>query len=921
MSKETAWNWPVYSLRKKHRGSTMFNLPVSKTRTKFNLNSVMLAWCMAASLPLTTAHAQEKSNTDSTQEQDIEVIEVTGILSSLKKSLTQKKIADQIKDVISAEDIGKLPDQNLAEALQRMTGVQITRDFGSGQGVAIRGMTQNRVEINGQSTMGSDADSRSINFSELAPDAFKSMEVIKSPTASMTEGSLGGTINLSTRRAFDSKGNVLSGRLQTQHTENADSTDPKVSLFGSTRWDTSLGEMGFTTSLNYQEKTVDKDTSQVRWKQFSNRKVFDASGEEISGAGDSLYAPQRIAFQAYRMDQTKKGIVSGFQWQISDDLDLFVDGNYNEVTTDIASDTLANTFNNKNTSYQEGVISDKGSLLQGLASTGYATTNGWAQDNVAETFGFTVGANYYHNEWAINPRLSTSRGNKEINNSFFGTAITSQPQVQFSILGTDVPVMSFWKNDSVINTSVIDDYKINGLVLQDGKQETENTEFTLDFEYSMGGEHLSSIQFGTRFARREASRIRDVYNSSGQLRGELVSNHPAIVDMMVPFPEDFLDGFSGGKYDVLTPSNGNFWSNPDALEDLFNIDINEDLSEEIGRTLNVVEDTAAAYVQVNFDGELFDLPYRANVGTRLVNTETESGGWQEEPGQPNVWLVQTNSYLDALGSANIQLVLQDDMLLRLAVADVMSRPNIVDLSSATRINLGDSTGKSGNPDLEPFRARQYDVSFEWYGSETDYFSAAVYYKDIETFIVSSSEQRLLVPYGSTPDEARIFDIALPANGEGGSIKGYEVAFTKTFGDFGELYNGLGLTVNYTYADSDTPNKNIETQESLPIEGLSEHSANFIAFYEYESFSTRLAYNWRSEFLDATQGFNQQPQTQRDRGQLDFSIGYEITKKIKLSFDAINLTDTAKDQYSVYEEREFLLTDVGRQYAVALNVRF
>ncbi len=898
----------------------MFNQQENQTRKKFTLNSVMLAWCISASLPLTSVSAQENSNTEPKESEGIEVIEVTGILSSLQKSLTEKKMANQIKDVISAEDIGKLPDQNLAEALQRMTGVQITRDFGSGNGVAIRGMTQNRVEINGQSTMGSDSDSRSINFSELAPDAFKSMEVIKTPTASMTEGSLGGTINLVTRRAFDSKDTVLSARLQAQHSPDADATDPKLSLFGSTRWDTTLGEMGITTTLNYQEQNIVKDTSQVRWKEFSDRTVFDANNVEISSPGNGLYVPQRIAFQAFEMEQSKKGIVSGYQWQISDDLDLFVDGNYNHVTTDIASDTLATTFNTRKTTYQNGVISDKGSLLAGRASKGYATTNGWAQDNVSETYGLTLGVNYYTDNWVIKPRLSKSRGNKTINNAFFATAIASQPQVQFSLPGTDVPVMSFWKDEALIDTTVTDDYKINGLVLQDGKQQTDNAEFTLDFEYEMNVDHLSSIEFGTRFAKREAFRTRDVWNSSGLLRGDLISNHPEIVDIMVPFPEDFLEDFSGGKYDVLTPSNGNFWSNPIPAEALFDINIDEDLAEEIGHTLDVEENTAAAYVQVNFDGELFDLPYRANLGVRVVNTDIESGGWQEEPGQPNLWVVQTNSYLDALGSANIQLALQENMLLRLAVADVMSRPNIIDLSSATRINLGDNTGKSGNPGLEPFRARQYDISFEWYGSETDYFSTALYYKDIESFIVSSSEQRLLIPYGSTPDQAKIYDIALPANGEGGSIKGFETGFTKTFGDLGEIYQGLGLTVNYTYADSETPNKHIVTQENLPIEGLSTHSYNLIGFYEYHDFSTRLAYNWRSEFLDKTQGFNQQPQTQKDRGQLDFSLGYQITNKIRLTFDATNLTNTAKDQYSGYEERDFLITTVGRRYTLGLNVR-
>ena len=176
-----------------------------------NLSILLLSTLLTTQLTL----AQEEATSDGNQEDTIqEVVVEIGILGSILRSLRDKRNADQIKDVISAEDIGKLPDQNIAEALQRITGVQIGRDFGEGNEVAVRGFSQNRIEINGQSTMGADSELRGINFNDLAPDAFKSIEVIKTPTASMAEGSLGGTIRLNTRRAFDSRGMVRSGRIQ-----------------------------------------------------------------------------------------------------------------------------------------------------------------------------------------------------------------------------------------------------------------------------------------------------------------------------------------------------------------------------------------------------------------------------------------------------------------------------------------------------------------------------------------------------------------------------------------------------------------------------------------------------------------------------------------------------------------------------------
>ncbi|MGB1340659.1 MAG: TonB-dependent receptor domain-containing protein, partial [Cycloclasticus pugetii] len=318
-------------------------------------------------------------------------------------------------------------------------------------------------------------------------------------------------------------------------------------------------------------------------------------------------------------------------------------------------------------------------------------------------------------------------------------------------------------------------------------------------------------------------------------------------------------------------------------------------------------------------GELLYIPYSANIGLRRVFTDVVSTGWLQPPGGiAATELAMKNAYNDTLGSANIGFAVLDDLLVRFSVADVMSRPRISDLSAATKINTGDATGRSGNVLLEPFRARQYDISVEWYATDTDYISGAVFYKDIESFIVRSTESRVIF----RPDLGQdvTYDISLPNNGEGGEVKGFEIGFTKTFGFLGEKFSGLGLSGSYTYADSETSNQNIVTGEPLPLEDLSEKSYNIVSFYEYEGFSARLAYNWRSEFLDKTQGFNQQPEIERDRSQIDFSASYKLTKKVKVSFNAINLGDDANDQYQLLEERDYKKSTVGRRYTINISAR-
>ena len=891
------------------------------------LKSIMVGSCLAFNFSSTVVNAQEQAPSEQPQDEMQEVV-VTGIISSLKKQLKDKRDANQIKDVISAEDIGKLPDDNLAEALQRITGVQISRDFGAGDGVSIRGLDQNRVEINGQSTMGSNGESRGISFNDLAPDAFSSIEVIKTPMASMTEGSLGGTINLKTRRALNSRGNVLSGRIQTEFVEDASATNTMASIFGSTRWDTAFGPMGITTSLTYQPQTRSRDTSEMRWKSYTGRSVTDASGTQISGAGEEIFAPQQIKYQAWQREQTRSGIVSGFQWRPSDILEINLDANYNEFDISTASNSVQATFNNGSTAYTNAVLTSNRTLLAADVNTAYGNTNGWAQDSDRKSYGFALGAKYDFDTLKIDITAGKSHGQTKQNNSFFSTPILpNNRQVSYALTETDVPTLRFTQPNSEgalvpIEISDIASYSIAELQLQDGFLENDNAEFKVDFTLQIDGKHLSSIQWGGRYAEREASRTRDRIpdtranpDDPGELfQGDLVVDVPEIARRMIAFPSDFLKGFSGGSYDYLAPYNGDFWSNPE-ISELYGIDLNNDLEKEIGYGYEIKEQTNAGYIQANFESYFLDIPYSANIGLRMVDTDLDSSGELRKSvngvltGEPTS---DRNYYLDALGSANIAFAIKDDFLLRLSAADVLSRPRIADLSASTKVNTGDNTGRAGNSSLEPFRARQYDISFEWYGSETDYLSAAIFYKDIESFIIRSSEERIV--------DGAIYDITSPYNGEGGTVKGFELAFTKTFGFLGDYFSGMGLTASYTYADSETPNRNIVTGKPLPLEDLSKDSYNLIGFYEYERFSARIAYNWRSEFLDKTQGFNQQPETERDRSQLDFSASYKLSNKIRIALNGINLSRDANDKYQLLEERDFKKTSFGRRYTLSLSAR-
>ena len=1073
---------------------------------------------ISASLTAPSTLAQEESASDRNQEEQIqEVVVEIGILGSILRSLRAKRNADQIKDVISAEDIGKLPDQNVAEALQRITGVQIGRDFGEGNEVAVRGFSQNRVEINGQSTMGADSELRGINFNDLAPDAFKSIEVIKTPTASMSEGSLGGTIRLNTRRAFDSRGMVRSGRIQFEKAElvRRDNEDrpikdffdvsPMLSAFFSNRWDTAFGEMGFTTNLTYHDQVRAKDMYEVRWKEydviirdkqyvFGNpdimdnpttavneacnnpqiwnnfcqdlfRAVLDENGSPISGIGngDKIFAPQQIKFTTNDRQQERIGITSGIQWQPSDSLELYLDFNYNEFDIQTASNTVQATMNiqrsdfiyedgsrekllNDNVQYRNAVIDPATNTLTAAeVSKANAVSNGWAQVSERTTWGATLGGEFFAGNWTVKSALGHSAGKEEFLNAFFSTNIEStcsynRVPISYSVGNSDVPELKFydcvdldgnevldgsWTNvTSGVNTlaelDLLDkaNYKIteySGLGLQSGNKENENIEFKTDIKYQFDGEHLASIKFGFRATKRTADRLKYVPNSryrnpiSGKIKlkmngpnlledlvnplaisnahgsyplgvdvlalsdpanpsydedspffnltaekiqarckdqdgnGELnlsdlthgtcrvgkdfyLANYPTLSHRMVPFPADFLNGFSGGPYPFLGPFNDDFWTNPELATNLWGFDVTNigdradgaNMVEQFGYTYNIEEQTRAYYVQLNFDGHLGYFPYAGNFGIRHIDTGVEAGSYPRTGGNERPWIKQSNDYSDTLLSGNIGFAIADDKLLRFSIADVMARPSMYQLSSAFNYNTGDLTGRAGNPYAEPFRARQYDISFEWYASGTEYLSFALFKKDIESFIVSKSQQFVIE---NDWGEDNVYDIAMPVTLDDGTVKGIEIGFTKTFGFLGYKYEGMGITASYTYADSEVNNQHsLNPDDKLPLEDLSKNSYNLIGFYEYQKFSARIAYNWRSSYLDKSEGRNLQPQYERDRGQLDFSTSYKLTNKIKLALNAINVLEDAKDQHGRYEIQDFSKSTVGRRFTVSLSGR-
>ncbi|WP_086932275.1 TonB-dependent receptor [Agarilytica rhodophyticola] len=918
-----------------------------------------------------------------------EEVIVTGIRQSLEAAADAKRADARIIDTIVAEDIGKLPDNNIAEALQRITGVSINREFGVGSEVSIRGLPQNRVELNGRSTLG---DGRNgVDFQDFPSDFLSGVEVVKSPTPKMIEGALGGTINLKTVRPLDTKDRVLSISTKGEYTDNTEHWGPILNTTYGDQWSLdSSGNFGVIASISYQERELRRDESRVG---------FDVEPLDLDGDGEldpgNIVIPINITYlPAIDTRERLAGNVS-LQWQpTSSQGMLYFEGAFTQREGDnqtfsplsiIHSPLRAReNLDNLSDAEQQAIAQRERDAGFRIDDTGqivdYTDTDVRFLNRTESTFRNTDSISAaFGGEWSLS-------GNIQISGELsYADSETFEPSSDFRFYAVDpvreaanpaafnplnggirydtdnnsVPTVALTDPNTFLdpNQWVFRRYE-NREDFVDNDETAARFDITFDTPFT-GVDFISSIDAGVRFSDRgfQASRNRlFVSGLENQLQN---ANGDPIVIPMTAFPDGTIsqynfDAFDGdsARYDLA-----NFLTfNADVLQneertlqivaDLLrgtNREISgnrSDLAFQFDRFATVDEETTAAYIQFNIDAEVLGLPVRGVAGTRYVRTELETGAFERNTSGDFVPTSDSNNYDDWLPSMNLTMNVQDDTLLRFAAAKVMRRPDFNQLNPAFNINVDNTRAERGNPQLNPFRATQYDLSIEHYWGESNLISVAIFYKDVSSFlsqtqICSNAPSFVAISNPNVRDElcfldgrgdnpaltSPLLELGIPTtiqtNGESGTVEGFELGYQQSFDFLPAAWSGLGISANYTYADSEDPN-------GTPLEDISENTYNASIYYEKYGFSTRLAYTYRDRFLDSAfenrvrevgvllLGPGSDDPTlgnsfREPIEQLDWSASYDINAKLRIQADIVNLTkeptlDTATNG-ALYQVRQ------------------
>ncbi|HEV7715076.1 MAG TPA: TonB-dependent receptor [Steroidobacteraceae bacterium] len=858
--------------------------------------------------------AQPATATKPADDSALEEVVVTGIRASLRESLQTKRDATAFVDAITAEDVGKFPDKNLAESLQRIPGVTINREFGEGERVNLRGTAANltRTLFNGHSLATADwfildqlSATRSFNYLMLPSDLIGKVNVYKSPQADLEEGGIGGLIDVLSRNPLDMKANSFFGSIQAAHADLADKTDPNASALYS--WKNGGETLGVLVAGTYQKRHLRRDGVEVLG-------YFDGDPGPAT-----LQVPSLIGSALFTQERIRKGGNISVQFKPSDAVDMnlsalyskFEGENLNENFIGWGTRAIGNggTLSNTTVVQDTAVAGHIASLNNGTSDFGmvYDAIHRFAS---ADTRSIDFDTKVQPTEdWGLHFKIgyTDAEGNTDAQPfAEFGAPASFDydlrgrtPSVHFDNLDPNDP-----SEASLIFSSL---HQI--LNNDDEKYAYADAERTLDLG------PLQSIKFGAKYTDHKRELIFNATTYGGF--HVPINGTPGTVLAGGPTPGNYLSTIAGSG--TLT----SYWQVDTSKLDSF---LFANLASGPGRVtypqqnFSVQEKATAGYVMANLKGDR----WRGNVGVRVVRTKQEAIGALINPGGSvtNPFgnfdpLDVSRTYTDVLPSFNVVYDLQDDLLMRFAVAKVMARPDYTDVAPRVNLNIGALSGTAGNPDLDPYRANQADLSIEWYPDSNTSVAFAIYYKDIKSFITDRPVTEVFPIQGAispnlacTPAGTQLFNcpftINLRSNGGGGSIKGAELAVTKP------IYAGFGVQANYTYADAKADNGD-------PLPQSSKHQANLSGYFENERLSARLSYTYRSEFFLSFDRLT--PLNEKALSSLDASVSVNVTDFLALTFDGVNLTNEKIEQFAGEEFRPRAIYDNGRIYFAGVRFKF
>ncbi|BBO29833.1 TonB-dependent receptor [Alteromonas sp. I4] len=868
-----------------------------------------------------------------TNDDMVEVIEVraSSFADSLQKALITKRASAGAVDTILAEDIADFPDQNLAESLQRIPGIAISRDAGQGREITVRGLNSSftRVQLNGMQAQSLSAGpggvrkSRAFDFNVFASELFSQLTVHKTSSAEIEEGTLGATVDLTTGRPFDFNDNVTAINVQGTYNDQSEEADPRLSALTSyTNDDRSFGVLVSASFSSQLISNVGSDTG--RWEDdgfCTDSSCLGTQDEDLS----SYWHPRfpRFADKTHELDRT--GITASVQFAPSDDTTITVDALYSKIEAQrlepfMQAISLARTNSSGvgQTYLTDYTIDSNDSIIAATAHDVDIRSENFESNWESEFTQFSVDVEHHFNDdLKVNLLVGTSESvldNRETTIIYEHFSVNdsrrtldyadSTSAVTYDFTNQMSPTMSYSFDTANPANWELSEYRDR---IYDAKSSYDNAR--ADFEYILND--AITLKGGVTYKDY-------LYSIAGsRADGSFASADAA---------DGTVDNVAFGISNVVTAADGNvvnfggqsFFMADNAQLPQFLASGGWSYAPRGGDTYAVNEENLSYFLQADFFYPIGDMDLRGNAGVRYATTDVESTGLVN--GEPTT---VKNDYSDTLPSLNLALDVTEDIVLRASYADVMSRPGLSTLSPGGSVDPFNLTVSYSNPLIDPFRATNYDLSAEYYFDEGALVSLAYFIKDIESFPTSAPPeminwQDLGLPDSVLGGQAAIvntseFEVRRTINGEGGKLDGFEVQYQQKL-DFlpgPQWVQNFGVLANMTFVDAD-----------VNLTGQSDRSSNFTVYWEDDVFSARISMANRSEFTTSFNGNADKERYVDGTTHIDFSASYNVSENLKISIEGINLTDepiVAMVSPNV-GGRVWNVTQTGRQFFIGASYR-
>lgn len=835
-----------------------------------------------------------------------EIVVTAGFADSLERSLNEKRQASNVVDVISAEDIGKFPAQNLAEALQRVPGVSINRDRGEGLFVRVRGLGPSfqLVSLNSrdaavnENVRDSGQSGRQFRFDTLPSELVSSVEVIKSPTAALDEGAIGGVVNIRTSRALDLGRTTSAGSAVASFPALADEIDPRLS--GLLSWVNDDTTLGILASAVYDERTLRQDRiTGVSWSEEPDG--IDTDGDGAADTG-SIITPTATRPTLEREDRERIGVNGAVQWRPNQQLDLNFDVFYTRLKDHYDELTYSADFDLS--SIEPGSARVENGVL--TAATADTSTQIGREVSDLRHDNIMLGLNgaYRFSDWTLSADTVYARAESDTPTPITRTRLQgSVGQVAFTFpkSGDAVPSLNFLDAD-LNDPGLLPGRRIEW---RDVDSTDEEIAAQLDAWRPIRVGPLTELRFGAKYRTRFRDYDRRDYNFTRGISG-------------IHFDASFFDPMPVGNF--LSDVSGSLprsWAMPDPAAFRTQIDesaLNAPLTRsDLRNSYRVDEDIASAYAMSNLESTFRGKPLRGNFGVRLARTNQTSAGHADD-GTQAIPVSFNRVYTDVLPSLNLVWEWSDEVQTHFAVAKVITRPSLADLAPRLTLNSSGTVleASGGNPQLKPFEAWQYDATAEWYFSPGSVLMGGIFYKDITTFMTRQKSN--IVVDGTT------YLLTAPVNGGTANVAGVEVAYQQLMKFLPAPFDGLGFLANYTRTESEATYYDGTRIFKDDLENVAKHSFNFTGFYEAARFSARLSYSWQGDVLQevGTNGLS----TANDKafGSLDADLSYKLREQMTVFAQGINITDQAQRQF-VRDDWFGGYTRYGRTVMIGLRASY